>query len=411
MFKSPFILTIASSCLLTTAAYAAQKPPINPNPTPITTTCAEEADCITVSAEDIDLLIFYDPNDERKYNGSPRTFFEAWKNQVNDMYRVSGVGLRLNIVGIEAYDPNPNVYSKKAQLDGLIQNNYVNQRRNQLGADFVTLVKSGDNDICGTARVLRNSDEAFSVLQRDCGATTLAHELGHNMGLNHSRKQGKTGGTRHRYGLGYGIQGAFSTIMAYPDAFGLNNRNGRFSNPKLKCAGFACGIEAGLSDEADAVRALNDDRRIFSQFRVPYRNRSLDTSLDGGSYALSAAHSEQCLTDNKTARQQVCNQAPEQTWHLRAISADVYNILNKKGECLSISDNQNYNGTSLITSTCDGSEYQQWQFSANTDNYNIKSIATDRYIEVQGASTDSGAIVDQWNFYNGPNQTWVLKSI
>ena len=94
--------------------------------------------------------------------------------------------------------------------------------------------------------------------------------------------------------------------------------------------------------------------------------------------------------------------------HQRA-GDDVPSLTTNQG--VAISDNQNYNGTALTTSTCDGSEYQQWQFSVNTDDYSIKSIATDRYIEVQGASTDPGAIVDQWNFYNGPNQKWILKSI
>ena len=153
-------------------------------------------------------------------------------------------------------------------------------------------------DRCGLANLggfrtqgdMLSSDEkryAYSLVAIDCPVSSVvAHELGHNMGLTHSHREDGFGGT-FDYATGYGVEGRFSTVMAYPGAFNTTVRLPRFSNPLLDCLGMPCGIPAENSAQAaDAVRALNVTRHQIAQYfptRVPYLpNRPLAT-LSGGS--------------------------------------------------------------------------------------------------------------------------------
>ena len=52
----------------------------------------------------------------------------------------------------------------------------------------------------------------YSITAVDCGATTFVHELGHNQGLAHSRKQGDTSGGVYVDGMGHGVQNEFASI-------------------------------------------------------------------------------------------------------------------------------------------------------------------------------------------------------
>ncbi len=57
-----------------------------------------------------------------------------------------------------------------------------------------------------------HSERAFSVVHSTAGALTLAHELGHNMGLAHDIHEtefGSTAGTPYTYGRGHGVNGQF----------------------------------------------------------------------------------------------------------------------------------------------------------------------------------------------------------
>jgi peptidyl-Asp metalloendopeptidase len=80
------------------------------------------------------------------------------------------------------------------------------------------------------------------------------------MGLRHSRKQDTTGGT-FPYALGYGVDGKFSTMMAYQSVFNVDYWTGKvykFSSPSLTCKGVPCGVDrTNASEGSDAVYTLN----------------------------------------------------------------------------------------------------------------------------------------------------------
>lgn len=168
----------------------------------------------------------------------------------------------------------------------------------------------GAGDFCGLAWIGPRESYGFSLAayNREVGYLTFAHELGHNMGLNHDRYAVKCGGQvsgrpdtcsnyidNHPYAHSYGYvnQRAFSstatrnqawrTIMAYDwqcrDA-GLPlletgwycQRKDYFSNPNLNQSGDALGI-SGTADSqevtgpSDAVRTLNLTRTTVASFR------------------------------------------------------------------------------------------------------------------------------------------------
>lgn len=233
------------------------------------TTCQNTIACTKVNPETIDVLVYVDDKANAKYNNNFATVAKSWENQINGFYANSGVGLKLRIVGTRRY--NSSATNFDGMLSEISKNANIARERTAAGADFVTFVQGVDKAYCGVGFVSVSKTGAFNVIQDSCGALTMAHELGHNMGLNHSRKQGNKGGARYSYGLGYGIQGQFTTIMAYPSAFGTNNRLGIFSNPTLKCVGYACGVPVGRADESYSVLAVNNVRTELRDFMPTVR--------------------------------------------------------------------------------------------------------------------------------------------
>jgi hypothetical protein len=94
-----------------------------------------------------------------------------------------------------------------------------------------------------------------------CDEITLAHELGHNFGLSHSRKQPDRKGT-FPWSLGHGIEGSFATVMADPSDYPGSTEIPLFSNPQINdCSGLPCGVSRNdLEQGADAVHSLTQTR-------------------------------------------------------------------------------------------------------------------------------------------------------
>ncbi len=208
----------------------------------------------------LDILVVHDgaaisANDALTRAASMETY-------ANQSLENSQAGIRFRVVKVVAVSlPNPK--TDVNTLTALRTNTTVQQLRSQYGADIVTMI-TPTGPYCGVGYVLSGRNDtiysglkgyAYNVVGDRC-ITSFAHEVGHNLGLGHSFKQGSRGGL-YEWGRGHGVDNRFVTTMAYTSAYNAR-RVPYFSTPLVqKCDGLACGVEAGQTDGADAVRAIN----------------------------------------------------------------------------------------------------------------------------------------------------------
>ncbi len=247
--------------------------PPRPEPPPET-----EAD---TDVTEITLLALYTSGVEAQFV-DPDLRIQHLVSVANDVLSQSGVALRFVLDHVEWVD-YPDQHPVTQALDDLTFGTHasvahVAALRDQTAADLVVLVRPYANDgYCGYAWIggyqtdgdFSNQAEAdfgYSVAAGNCSDYTLLHELGHNLGLAHSRREDPAGGT-FGYALGYGMDSSFTTVMASPDEFGAPQLP-RLSSPLLDCNGEPCGVDHANADSgADAVRTLNITKTQVAAYR------------------------------------------------------------------------------------------------------------------------------------------------
>ncbi|XOV82916.1 MAG: reprolysin-like metallopeptidase [bacterium] len=230
---------------------------------------------------EIKLLALYSPGVADQFT-SPDLRISHLLNVANDVVTNSGIELRFSLAHIEWVD-YPDFAPAPQALDDLTFASHsafaaVEQLRAAHEADLVVLFRSYANDgHCGYAWIggfqtqgdFSNPAEAdfgYSVVAANCSDYMLLHELGHNLGLAHSRRESADGGT-FDYATGYGMDDNFATIMASPDVFSAPQLP-RLSSPELTCNGAPCGVAHTDSDRgSDAVRALNISKDQVAAYR------------------------------------------------------------------------------------------------------------------------------------------------
>lgn len=231
------------------------------------------------------------------------------------------------------------------------------EARETYGADVVALVRrfEAESGSCGIGWMLgggqqeitsADADFAMSVIsdsstEGSCREDTLAHEVGHNMGLQHDLQtaQGNDDTNndgnlldpeeygRFPYAFGHSTgagEGSFYTVMSVrrPGQVGYLV----FSNPNVtSCGGFACGV----ADQADNARALNQTMAVLAGFRATTVPRGIvpsDFNGDGVSDLLwrNVVNGQNALwlgADSTTP--QAVSPVPSQAW--RAVGAGDFN--------------------------------------------------------------------------------------
>ena len=208
----------------------------------------------TIQAEStIDLMVAYTPSALRAA-GSVAALEASIQGAVADTetsFKNSRIGHHVRLVAIvpvnqdETTSFDQSLTALTSKSDGKWDE--IHQLRAKHGADQVTLVVgSSSGSIAGVGWIGGGEAQAFTVvLFQSIRQYTFAHELGHNLGLNHSD------------GL-ESAAGRFRTIMAY----GTQKRIPYFSNPEITYNGVPTGDathnEAALANiGAPRVAAFN----------------------------------------------------------------------------------------------------------------------------------------------------------
>jgi len=198
---------------------------------------------------------------------------------INSAYTGSGVDITMNLVGTaftnySGTGASATLGALRSTNDG--QMDEVHPLRDSLGADLVALVYNGDG--CGIGYSPASATSAFTVTKESClvGNRTMAHEIGHNQGALHDRKQ-HSGGIVGAYKYGYRRcndnsdedlgSPYFRTFMSY-SCTGAP-RVGRVSNPNVTYLGVPQGIDPDVDPAKGAwnARVLNESASYVAGFR------------------------------------------------------------------------------------------------------------------------------------------------
>ena len=167
----------------------------------------------------------------------------------------------------ESQDLSQDLERVTNQIDGHLDE--VHAWRDVAGADLVSLIVERNTDgFEGLAWLMEQPSTTFApyafsvVMRRTAASLTLAHEIGHNLGLAHDRDNALASGA-YPYAFGYRLAPHFRDLMSYPCTGSPCPAVPYFSNPDVRYDGFPM----GRVDTEDGARALRQTMPIAAQFR------------------------------------------------------------------------------------------------------------------------------------------------
>ncbi len=259
----------------------------------------------------VDLLVVYTPAARVTLGGTAQIQAEATAavNNANLALSNSGVVHRYRLVYLgevgytESGTSSTDLSRLRSVSDGFMDE--VHGLRDLYKADVVSLLTNA-SDVCGVGYLMGPSSvstffhtSAFNVtIALGCanGNLSLAHEIGHNIGLQHDRPNAGSL-PAFDYAYGYTVPGFARTVMAYAcETGGACPRMAVFSSPNAPFPGSA--VVAGTTTENNA-QALNLTSVPAANFRNSTCTFVLGTNAivlgpDGGSGSVSVSTANAC---------------------------------------------------------------------------------------------------------------------
>ena len=255
-----------------------------------------------------DVLVFYTASARRRVGGHRNMLARidhhvAWTNAA---FELSATKMRISLVGVQELAGFSEADGRPDELLDLFRDGlHVQQLRDALAADLVLLHTTGTQG--GLAFVPIGDDDAFSI--SSMRVSTFAHELGHNMGLWHTRVSHRSNepfpySHGHVFHLprpeGEGTE-EHCTIMC-----GGGSNLPRFSNARQMYRGALLGVPGdepsdSIDGPADAARSLDEWMGVVTGFRhrasrCDYRFVAETESIpaEGGKFDLRVETSTHC---------------------------------------------------------------------------------------------------------------------